>query len=105
MEFKELPHEVQVIASKCLADKINTARGFGEEAVLSVSAKEQGQQVRDAFIALFSEREFDGAKKAAAEKLASTILGLQQLVANNEIIKTQVGHVVSAADQFADKCL
>lgn len=105
MEFSNLPHEVQLIAAKCLADKLNGVSLFAEDSLKKPTAKVQAKQVRNAFLALFSEREFEGDKKKAAEKLAATILGLQQLVADNEIIKTQVGHVVSAADDFAGKCL
>ncbi|HAU5684733.1 TPA: hypothetical protein JD334_00450 [Citrobacter freundii] len=105
MEFSKLPHEVQVIAAKCLADKINTVSGFAGGEVNSGPAKEQAKQVRDAFIALFSERELDGEKKAAAEKVAATILGLQQLVSDDEMVKTQIGHLISATDDLLEKCL
>lgn len=105
MEFKDIPYDVQLIAAKCLADKLNGVSLFAEDGLKKPTEKEQAEQVRNAFLTLFSEREFEGDKKKAAEKLAATILGLQQLVAENEIIKTQVGHVVSAADDFAGKCL
>ncbi|HEJ9227973.1 TPA: hypothetical protein SML94_001116 [Klebsiella oxytoca] len=104
MKFEDIPYGVQLIAAKCLADKlcIEQVPGLAEQ---TGAAKAQAHQVRDAFIALFSERELEGDKKAAAEKLAATILGLQQLVTDNAIVKNQVSHVVSAADDFVDKCL
>ncbi|HBM3191944.1 TPA: hypothetical protein LVL52_002704 [Klebsiella michiganensis] len=105
MNFSNLPHDVQLIAAKCLADKLTGAIGFADDGIKKPTAKSQAHQVRDAFIALFSDRELEGDKKAAAEKLAATILGLQQLVPDNEIIKTQIEHVVSAADYFVEKCL
>ncbi|EOF6097113.1 hypothetical protein ACK1FP_004640 [Salmonella enterica] len=105
MEFSKLPHEVQVIAAKCLADKINTVSGFAGGEVNSGPAKEQAKQVRDAFIALFSEREMEGEKKAAAERIAATIAGMQQLIGSDEVLKTQVKHLISATDYLLDKCL
>ncbi|HBC5231872.1 TPA: hypothetical protein KEU23_001375 [Klebsiella oxytoca] len=105
MKFSDLSHDVQIIACHCLAGKLNGMRVSGEQVIDPKTAKQQAHQVRDAFIALFSERELEGDKKAAAEKLAATILGLQQLVTDNEIVKNQVSHVVSAADDFVDKCL
>ncbi|EAQ6127347.1 hypothetical protein AXA88_01790 [Salmonella enterica] len=68
MEFSKLPHEVQVIAAQCLAEKMNIALGLSDDYVKGQSAKNQGLQVRDAFIALFSDRELDGEKRAAKSK-------------------------------------
>ncbi|EBW7250970.1 hypothetical protein DQC13_00170 [Salmonella enterica subsp. enterica serovar Gatow] len=68
MEFRELPHEVQVIAAQCLAEKMNIAPELSESHIRDQSAKNQGLQVRDAFIALFSEPELDGEKRAAKSK-------------------------------------
>ncbi|EAW8899705.1 hypothetical protein F3Y86_03230 [Salmonella enterica] len=71
MRFKELPHEVQMIAAQCLAEKMNIAHELSNDHIKEQSAKNQGLQVRDAFIALFSERELDGEKKAAKSKAES----------------------------------
>ncbi|EOY8363490.1 hypothetical protein AIT68_005106 [Salmonella enterica subsp. salamae] len=40
-----------------------------------------------------------------AEKVAATILGLQQLVSGDAMVKTQIGHLISATDDLLEKCL
>lgn len=105
MEFNNLPHEIKLIAAKCLADKINSVSGFGENAIPPTTAKEQARQVRDAFIELFSDRELNDEKKEAAEKVAATLIGLQHMVGEDETIKCQIGHLISATDDLLEKCL
>ncbi|EHC9798465.1 hypothetical protein JYZ84_002342 [Salmonella enterica subsp. enterica serovar Sandiego] len=105
MEFSKLPHEVKTIAARCLAEKMNIAPELSESHIRDQSAKNQGLQVRDAFIALFSEREMEGEKKAAAERIAATIAGMQQLIGSDKVLKTQVKHLISATDDLLDKCL
>lgn len=105
MEFRDLPHDVQVIACRCLADKISSTFLFGEESVSNTDVKKQAHMVRDAFIALLSDRELEGDKAAAAAKLAATIMAMQQLVADDDIANNQLNHVISASNEFIDKCL
>ncbi|EAO8631494.1 hypothetical protein CVF48_20920 [Salmonella enterica] len=101
MKMQELPVEVQTIAASTLRRKmkINDQRA-DKEPVTKLA-----HEVREAFISLFSERVLQEEKKAAAEKVAATILGLQQLVSGDAMIKAQVGHLISAIDDLLDKNL
>ncbi|HGG3432790.1 TPA: hypothetical protein ACJFZM_004611 [Salmonella enterica subsp. enterica serovar Oranienburg] len=101
MKMQELPVEVQAIAASTLRRKmkINDQRADKEP------VEKLAHEVREAFISLFSERVLQEEKKAAAEKVAATILGLQQLVSGDAMVKTQTGHLISATDDLLKKCL
>lgn len=104
MEFSKLPHEVKMIAAKSLADRITAGNGFAESEVKGASAKGLAKQVRDAFTVLFADREPEGEKKAAAEKLATAICTLRSWKGHGyENIENEVNQLISAADFLLDK--
>ncbi|EMG9444222.1 hypothetical protein V5268_005606 [Escherichia coli] len=101
MKMQELPVEVQAIAASTLRRKMK----INDQRTNKEPVEKLAHEVREAFIYLFSERVLKGEKKAAAEKVAATMLGLQQLVPDDAMIKAQVGHLISAIDDLLDKNL
>ncbi|EDV9708750.1 hypothetical protein NEK12_002549 [Salmonella enterica] len=67
MKMQEIPVEVQAIAASTLRRKIQINDQRADKEPVTKLAYE----VREAFIALFSERELDGEKKAAKSKAES----------------------------------
>lgn len=55
MKFDDIPHDVQLIAAKCLAHKLTSYGLLSCETAKAVPAKEQAQQVREAFVELYEE--------------------------------------------------
>lgn len=55
MKFEDIPYDVQLIAAKCLADKLTSYSALSCAKV--VPAKDQAQQVREAFLELYQEKE------------------------------------------------
>lgn len=57
MKFDDIPYDVQLIAAKCLAHKLTSYGALSCEAAKDVPAIEQAQQVREAFLELYREKE------------------------------------------------
>ncbi|MEN0629831.1 hypothetical protein AAIG33_20670 [Phytobacter ursingii] len=57
MKFEDIPYDVQLIAAKCLAHKLTSYGALSCEAAKAIPAKDHAQQVREAFLELYQEKE------------------------------------------------